>query len=333
MKNPKVSVVVCTYNGADKIKSLLDSLKKQTYKNLDIVIVDDGSTDKTSEITKKYPFTLIRNTTNRGLADSRNIGVKNSKGEILVFTDDDCIADKNWIKEIVNCYKKNPNVNGVGGRVEPYSIDTMLEKYAHYSKHPIYIHPTAHDSKGRVKSYLSSIFGVKQKTLKHGQHLSGLMGLNSSYKKDIILKVGMHEKGIRRGVDMDLWAKLRRDGLMNAIYCDKAIIQHKHRIGFKAFLKHMYSYGKVYWQTHKLHPKEVRFLPRPLPLLFVLFFPIGYLLNIWYFPLVIILIYYLKDLAYTIFKLRSLNMFITMPIIDFLRELAYFAGTIRGMFG
>lgn len=331
MKNPRISIVVCTFNGADKIRLLLDSLKKQTYKNLEIIIVDDGSTDRTSDIVKKYPFKLIKHKTNRGLADSRNTGVKNSGGNIIVFTDDDCIADKNWIKEIVKCYQQNPEINAVGGRVEPYSIDTLLEKYAYYAKHPIYIHPTEIGSKRRVKSYLSNMFGTKQKTLKNGQKLSGLMGLNSSYNKELIMKAGMHQPGIRRGVDWDLNMKLRKVGL-NAIYCDKAVIYHKHRIGLKAFLKHMFSYGKVYWQTHKLHPKEVRFVPRPLPLLFILFFPLGYLLNMWYLPLVIILIYYLKDLVYTLFKLKSLSLFVTMPIIDFLRELAYFMGSIRGIF-
>ena len=157
------------------------------------------------------------------------------------------------------------------------------------------------------------------------------MGLNSSYKKKMIVKAGMHHPGIKRGIDWDLNTKMRKVGL-NAIYCDKAIIQHKHRIDLKAFLKHMYSYGKVYWQTHKFHPKEVRFLPRPLPLLFILFFPIGYVLNIWYLPLVIIMIYYLKDIAYTLFRLKSIRMFLAMPMIDFLRELTYLLGSIRGMF-
>jgi len=329
MKNPKVSIVVCTYNGAGRIKHLLDSLKNQTCKNLEIIIVDDGSTDGTSDIVNKYPFKLVRHDINKGLADSRNTGIKNSKGEIIVFTDDDCVADKNWIKEIVSYYQKNPDTNAVGGRVEPYSTDTFLEKYAYYSKHPIYIHPTGHASKSRTKSYLKNIFGPKQKALKDGQKLSGLMGLNSSYKKDIILKAGMHEPGLRRGVDWDLNTKLRRIGL-NAVYCDKAIIYHKHRIGFKAFVKHMFAYGKAYPKICRLHP-EVRFLPRPLPLIFILFFPVGYLLNIWYLPLIVILLHYLKDLPYTLFRLKSFSLFLTMPIIDFLRELFYLIGSFWGL--
>jgi len=155
------------------------------------------------------------------------------------------------------------------------------------------------------------------------------MGLNSSYKKDIILKAGMHEPGLKRGVDWDLNMKLRKIGL-NAVYCDKAIIYHKHRIGFKAFVKHMFAYGKAYPKICKLHP-EVRFLPRPLPLIFILFFPIGYLANIWYLPLIVILLYYLKDLPYTLFKLKSISLFLTMPIIDFLREFFYLIGSFWGL--
>ncbi len=330
MKNPKVSVVVCTYNGAGRIKSLLDSLKKQTYKNLEIIIVDDGSTDGTSDIVKKYPFKLIKHKGNRGLADSRNTGVKNSKGDIIVFTDDDCVADKNWINEIANCYKKSPEVNAVGGRIEPYSLETYFEKYDHYAKHPIYFHPTEAGSKSRVKSYFGKMFSYKKKKLKNGQKLSAVMGLNSSYKKDIILKVGMHQPGLRRGIDWDLNTKLNKHDLLNAVYCDKAIIHHKHRIGFKAFVKHMFSYGKAYPKICKLHP-EVKFLPRPLPILFILFFPIGYLINVWHLPLIVILFYYLKDLPYTLFTLKSLSLFITMPIIDFIREFFYLMGNLWGL--
>lgn len=329
MKKPKISVIVCTYNGADKITHLLDSLKKQTYKNLEIVIVDDGSTDETSNIVRKYPFRLVKHKINRGLADSRNTGVKKSKGDIIVFTDDDCVADKNWIKEIAECYQNNPKVNSVGGRIEPYSLNTFFEKYDYYARHPIYSHSVSYGSGDRIKTYLKRMFITKKNKLKNGQKISSAMGLNSSYKKDIILKAGLHQPGLRRGVDWDLTTKLKRIGL-NVVYCDNAIIYHKHRIGFKSFVKHMFAYGKAYPKICKLHP-EVRFIPRPLPLLFLLFFPIGFLLNVWYMPLVVILFYYIKDLFYTLFRLKSISLFITMPAIDFIRELSYLMGSFWGL--
>ena len=179
---------------------------------------------------------------------------------------------------------------------------------------------------------MKKMFSTRKEKLRDGQKLSAVMGLNSSYKKYIIIEVGMHQPGLRRGVDWDLNTKLKKSGKLKAVYCNKAIIYHKHRIGFKAFLKHMYSYGKVYWQTHRNHPKEVKFIPRPLPLLFILFIPIGIILNIWWLPLIIILVYYLKDLFYTLFRLKSIGLFLTMPMIDFLREIAYFIGMIRGVF-
>ena len=185
MINPKISVIVCTYNGEKRITHLLDSLKKQTYKNLEIVIVDDGSSDGTSDIVKKYPFRLIRHRTNRGLADSRNTGIKSSKGDIIIFTDDDCVADKNWVREIAKCYSKNRDINAAGGRIEPYSLNTYFEKYEYYGKQPIYSHSTSFGSGGRIKNYLSRMFSTRKNKLKDGQKLSSVMGLNSSYKREI----------------------------------------------------------------------------------------------------------------------------------------------------
>ncbi len=333
MKNPKVSVVVCTYNGAGRIKSLLDSLKKQTYKNLEIIIVDDGSTDGTSDIVnKKYPqFKLEINEENKGLGYSRKIGVDKSKGKIIVFTDDDCVADKNWIDEIVKCYQ-NPKTkpNAVGGRIEPYSLETYFEKYDYYARHPIFFHPTyEYNRKGRIKSYLGKMFSMEKEIPEDCQKLIAVMGLNSSYEKDIILKVGGIDPNLRRGVDFDLNVRLNDAGILNAVYCDKAIIHHKHRIGFKAFVKHVFAYGKAYMEVWRKR-KSVKFLPRPLPLLFILFF-LGYFINIWYLPLIVILFYYLKELPYTLFTLKSVSLFITMPFIDFLREFFYLMGNLWGL--
>lgn len=327
MKNLKVSVVVCTYNGVGRIRDLLDSLKKQTYRNMEVVVVDDGSTDGTPDIVKEYPYRLVRHKVNRGLAYSRNTGIKSAKGDIIVFTDDDCVADKNWIRNIAACYQENPEINAIGGKVKPYSLDTVFEKYAYLAKHPVYGQSAEYGGE-KVKTYIKNMFNLKQKTLRDGQRLKELMGLNSSFKKDLVLKVGMHEPGLRRGVDWDLNEKLRKTDF-NAVYCDSAVIYHKHRTGLKAFVKHMFAYGKAFPKICRIHP-DVKFLPRPLPLLFLLLFPAGFTLNIWYLPLLVILFYYLKGLPYTIFKLKSIELSLAIPFIDFLREFVYLMGSFWG---
>ena len=125
MKNnkPFVSVVICTQNRAESLNNLsLKSLLKLDYPNFEVIIVDDASNDNTKEIAEKYLLKIknlkyIKNKKSKGLCYVRNLGIKNSKGEIIAFTDDDCIIHKDWIKELVKIYEKNKNLAGVGGKI------------------------------------------------------------------------------------------------------------------------------------------------------------------------------------------------------------------------
>lgn len=115
----KISAVICTHNREQylekAIKSLLDqSLSKKDY---EIIVIDNNSTDNTKEICKnkvKYFFE-----SKQGLSYARNRGIKESKGKFIAFIDDDAIADKNWLKNIINAFKSNKELGCVCGKVEP----------------------------------------------------------------------------------------------------------------------------------------------------------------------------------------------------------------------
>ena len=96
-----VSVIIPAYNEENTIESCLNSLLNQTIgkESYEVIVVDDGSTDSTSEIIKRYPVKLFRQG-NSGPATARNLGAKNSSGEIILFTDADCVAEPNWIEEM-----------------------------------------------------------------------------------------------------------------------------------------------------------------------------------------------------------------------------------------
>jgi len=98
-----VSVIIPAYNEESTIESCLKSLLNQTIEKdtYELIVVDDGSTDSTPEIIKRYPVKLFRQE-NSGPATARNLGAKNSSGEIILFTDADCIADPNWIEEMIS---------------------------------------------------------------------------------------------------------------------------------------------------------------------------------------------------------------------------------------
>jgi len=120
MKNPLVSVIVCTKDRAQVLKNFaLKSLFKQNYPNYEILVIDDASEDNTLQMLNRYQnkIRVVKNKKGIGLCYVRNLGIKNAKGEIIAFIDDDCIADKNWIKELVRPYKKDKKVMVVGGRI------------------------------------------------------------------------------------------------------------------------------------------------------------------------------------------------------------------------
>lgn len=119
-KHPLVSVVIPTHNRRDKLARLIKSIMNSNYPRdgLEIIVVDDASTDNTSEYIKKiFPeVKVIRNEEDKLLAESRNIGIRASKGKYILIIDDDNIVDRDAIKELVNYMEKHPEV-GVAGPI------------------------------------------------------------------------------------------------------------------------------------------------------------------------------------------------------------------------
>lgn len=94
MEQPLISVIMPAYNSENTIGRAIESVLSQTYKNLELIVIDDNSTDKTAEIAESYSkadsrVILLRNPRNLGVALSRNIGCRNAKGEFLAFIDSD----------------------------------------------------------------------------------------------------------------------------------------------------------------------------------------------------------------------------------------------------
>ncbi len=96
----KVSVIIPAFNEEKDIKECLLSLEKQTLKDTEIIVVDDGSSDDTKKQVQKFPVKLLTQS-HKGPGEARNLGAKNSKGDILVFVDADMTFDKNFLKKLI----------------------------------------------------------------------------------------------------------------------------------------------------------------------------------------------------------------------------------------
>jgi len=104
---PKVSVIITTYNRARYICEAIDSVLSQTYYDYEIIIVDDGSRGGPHEILEEYTKKYSGKVTyvyqvNKGISGARNAGIRRAKGEFVAFLDDDDVADKDWLEQIIN---------------------------------------------------------------------------------------------------------------------------------------------------------------------------------------------------------------------------------------
>ncbi len=113
----KASVVIPSFNSAETLEECLSALRAQTAKNFDVVLVDDSSTDATQKALEKFSgwkeLTVVRNSKTLGSSASRNIGWKKSKGSVVLFTDSDCVPEKNWVKESVKGFFGDGAVQGM----------------------------------------------------------------------------------------------------------------------------------------------------------------------------------------------------------------------------
>src|SRR5574341_2197283 len=110
---PRISVVVCTYNGARTIRDCLEGLRKLEYPNFEVIVVNDGSRDETAAIASEYDFRLIT-TEQRGLSHARNTGLAAATGEIVAYLDDDAYPDPHWLSYLAATFRSTSHA-GLGG--------------------------------------------------------------------------------------------------------------------------------------------------------------------------------------------------------------------------
>lgn len=117
MRNVKASIVVISFNESKYISKCLKSILNQSFRNFEIIIVDENSNDGTQEILRKFKRKNIKLifSSSRNRAIARNIGIKAAYGEYIFFIDADCVASKNWLKNGIKSFEKN--IGGVEGRV------------------------------------------------------------------------------------------------------------------------------------------------------------------------------------------------------------------------
>lgn len=112
---PDASIIIPTFNGASRIGNCLDALLRQTPQpNVEILVIDDGSTDSTADVVGRYPGVRCITQSNAGPAAARNRGAEAAQGTIILFTDDDCVPMPDWLDAMIGPFR-DPEVVGAKG--------------------------------------------------------------------------------------------------------------------------------------------------------------------------------------------------------------------------
>lgn len=173
-----LSVIIPALNSAETIRLTLSSIFSNDFpqNRFEVLVIDNGSVDGTVEVAKKYPV-KIYHCMKRGIGPPRNLGLKVAMGDIVCFTDSDCIIEKDWLKKICRFFEANREVDGVGGPVRPYMRGA-----------------------NKVQRNAGEIFvedqnfPIKKARVQFGVFRGVLLGTNSAYRKSALVSVGGYEE-------------------------------------------------------------------------------------------------------------------------------------------
>jgi glycosyltransferase involved in cell wall biosynthesis len=221
-----ISVIVPVLNVAKTVRDLMESLMNLDYDEdkLEIIVVDGDSKDGTREIVQEYPFRLVQQD-GKGLNAARNTGIKYSTGEIIAYTDGDCVVPPNWAKAIVANFR-DPGVGFVGGTLEGYNKNEPLSNYMD-------------------ETFFQVIPGFHFRIERTDLRLLQLpAGANMAFRRSALARVDFFDENIIYGFD-DL-EPVEEMGLKGfRIVLDPEVnVLHQHRTTLGGLMKQHFNYGR-----------------------------------------------------------------------------------------
>jgi GT2 family glycosyltransferase len=231
---PRISVVVCSYNGSRTIRDTLEGLKKVRYPDFEVIVVDDGSTDSTASIAAEYDVKLIR-TPNRGLSSARNTGWQAATGEIVAYTDDDAYPDPDWLTYLAEGFRSGEYV-AIGGPNIPPPEDGPIAACV------------ANSPGGPVHVLLSDT---------EAEHIPGC---NMAFLRSALEAVDGFDVQFRvAGDDVDICWQLQERGWKLG-FSAAAQVWHHRRNSVKTYWRQQKGYGKAEALLEKKWPQKYNFL-------------------------------------------------------------------------
>ena len=203
----KISAYIPCYNAAEYIEHTIQALLNQTRPPDELLIIDDGSTDRTVEVTSRYPVRVIRHESNRGLAAGRNTAFANARHELVAAVDADVVVEPQWLESLAEAFSDDA-VAGSGGR--------LLE---HYRDSPADCWRAMEMSQDLGEERIEIVSPMPKR----------LGGFGTILRKDAVERVGGYDLRFRTNFeDVDLGTRLLRAGY-KLVFDPRAVARHMRR--------------------------------------------------------------------------------------------------------
>lgn len=211
---PFISVIIPVYNDAERLRLCLDALAQQTYPRdrFEVIVVDNGSTSPPCELVESYPFCRFAVESRPGSYAARNCGLQIARGEILAFTDSDCIPAPQWLAAGQEELVRQPNSGFIGGCIEVFPRESR---------------PTA------VELY-DMVFGLRQHSnIAQFQHAATA---NMMTRRATFDRCGPFNDALKSGGDSE-WGRRATSHGLQGVYAEKAVVRHPARRSWSEILR------------------------------------------------------------------------------------------------
>lgn len=314
-----ISIIIPAFNAENTIADCLDSLLDQTIdrERYEIILVDDGSTDETPNIAKRYSEVRLLTQDNQGPASARNKGARHAKGDIILFTDADCRAAGDWLEQMTGPFNGHSDIVGVKGLYKT-------------------------KQKGVIARFVQLEYEDKYDLMRKEQYIDFIDTYSAGFRKKIFLEMDGYDTNfpVACAEDVDLSYRLANDGY-KMTFVPEAVVYHSHPDTLKDYLKKKFKFAcwrilavkkspnKVVKDSHT--PQIMKFQVVLVPLIFLSII-VGLGLRLYSVPIVVILIYFATTIPFTIKAIeKDIIVGLLSPFLLLARSLAQFWGILCGL--
>lgn len=244
----KYSFIIPVYNRPDEVDELLDSLTRQTVKDFEVIIVEDGSDTDCREVVERYANRLsihYHSKENSGPGMSRNYGARKAKGEYLIVLDSDVVVPEGYLKAVDDELSRE-EADAFGGPDKAHESFSDTQKAISYSMTSFFTTGGIRGGKKKLDKFYPRSF-------------------NMGIKRDVFLELGGFSK-MRFGEDIDFSIRIFKAGLRCRLF-PEAWVWHKRRTDMRKFFRQVYNSGIARINLYKKYPESLK-LVHLLPTVF-----------------------------------------------------------------